>query len=344
MPTGLQTSFRRAYRRAYESYQFRLRSFAGGRFAAKCRPTWISFLLTERCNARCVHCDIWRNRGKEDSPTVDQWKSALHDLRSWLGPAHVCLTGGEALLRPFTVELVEYGSKIGLFIELLTHGFWKDQGRIEAAARARPWRMTLSLDGLGATHDGVRGREGFFERTNATIDTLKRLRREEGLDYSIRLKTVVMSHNLDDLGRLARFASTDGVDILYQAVVQNYGENEPDQQWFERTDNWPRDPARVEGALRELIDMKRDGYHIANTAHHLEEMTAYFNDPVGQRAHDWGPHCAALGLLQVHANGDVRVCSRSAPVGNIKETRPRHIWVSRPRLWESGCCREDELS
>src|ERR1041384_3837293 len=72
------------YRRVHEKINYRLRTFANGSFAAHCRPTSALFLLTELCNARCVHCDIWKNRGKEDSPSVEQWKQVLTDLRGWL--------------------------------------------------------------------------------------------------------------------------------------------------------------------------------------------------------------------------------------------------------------------
>src|SRR5438552_14357975 len=135
-----------AYKRVYDGVNYRLRTLGGGRWASLCRPTSISLLLTELCNARCVHCDIWKNRGKEDSPTVDQWKTVLSDLREWLGPVQVTLTGGEALLRPFTTELVAYASSSGLFLEILTHGYWDDQARIERLALAKPWRITISLD------------------------------------------------------------------------------------------------------------------------------------------------------------------------------------------------------
>src|SRR5215467_11587768 len=106
------------YKRLYEAVNFQLRGFAEGRFAKFCRPTVVVALLTERCNARCVHCDIWRNRGKEDAPTVEQWKVVLSDLRRWLGPVQVTVSGGEALLMPFTPELVSYGSSMGLFMEV----------------------------------------------------------------------------------------------------------------------------------------------------------------------------------------------------------------------------------
>src|SRR5512143_3089685 len=94
------------YKMLYEAANYRLRTLAGGRWAGSCRPTSIVILLTERCNARCVHCDIWKNRGQEEAPTVDQWKTVLSDLRRWLGPVQTTLSGGEALLKPFATELV----------------------------------------------------------------------------------------------------------------------------------------------------------------------------------------------------------------------------------------------
>jgi MoaA/NifB/PqqE/SkfB family radical SAM enzyme len=339
MPTALAST----RRRLFEAYQHRLRDFAGGRYAEYVRPTWISFLLTERCNARCVHCDIWKNRGKEDSPTGEQWMAALDDLRDWLGPAHVCLTGGEALLKKFTIDVVEHGSRRGLLMEVLTHGYWKDQNRIEALARAQPWRVTLSLDGLGETHDLVRGRQGFFDRTAMTIDTLKRIRAQEGLGFTIRLKTVIMSQNLQGLQELAEFATQPGVDILYQAIEQNYA-RAPDPDWYHHSENWPDDPEEAVTAVRQLIDLKDQGLNIANGRRQLEHMIEYFRDPAGLESHDWGGRCSALELFQVQSNGDVKVCWKASPVGNIKEARPRDIWAQRPHLWKAGCCHHVEVT
>lgn len=336
--------------RAHEGLNVRLGTFAGGRLAGLCRPTWIDFLLTELCNARCLHCDIWKNHEKEDSPTAEQWMRALSDLRGWLGPVKVTLTGGEALLKPFTVSLVEHGSRIGLHIELLTHGYWKDQRRIEAVARANPWRVTLSVDGIGATHNRVRGREDFFERTTRTIETLKRVRRDEGRKFAIRLKTVVMSHNIEDLCDLARFATQPGMDIFYQPIEQNYNTPE-DQRWWEHTENWPKDPERTIAMVEQLRRMKQEGYAIANSDAQLAAMIPYFRDPDAWKvatkshtAHEGRAVCAAVGLLQVRSNGDVKICSSSPAVGNIKSAGVREIWEQRPRWWEGGCCLERRRS
>ena len=132
------------YRRAYMSANYRLRNVAGGKWADHCLPTDINILLTNLCNAKCVHCDIWKNKGKDDTPSVEQYKEMLSQLRRWLGPVHVVFTGGEALLRPYTPEIVGHAASIGLYAEMLTHGYWDDQTRIEKAALANPGRLTVS--------------------------------------------------------------------------------------------------------------------------------------------------------------------------------------------------------
>src|SRR5215467_4268837 len=133
-------SLRSIYKTGYTAIQYRLRTVAAGRWADHCRPTDIGFMMTNLCNARCVHCDIWKNKGKEDFPTPEQYNQVLSDLRSWLGPVHVYLSGGEALLRPYTTDVLAHGARVGLFMEMLTHGYWNDQSRIEKAALANPWR------------------------------------------------------------------------------------------------------------------------------------------------------------------------------------------------------------
>jgi MoaA/NifB/PqqE/SkfB family radical SAM enzyme len=347
----MSTPARLLYKRVYDHVNDRLRTAAGGRLAGLCRPTWISLLLTERCNSRCVHCDIWKNRGREEgAPTREQWQAALSEIRRWLGPAHVCITGGEALLVPHTLDVVRHGVRIGLLVEVLTHGYWHDQTRIEGLARANPWRITMSVDGLGEVHSTIRGRPGFAERTFGSLETLLRLRRDEGLAYSILLKTVVMRQNLGELAPIARFAAEKGVEVLYQPIEQNYNTAE-DPRWFETSENWPDDPQRAVAAVQELVALKRAGLPIANSETQLDLMVRYFRDPAALRvatqshtAADRLRACSALYLLQVQANGDVRVCAAAPPVGNVKETPLREIWAQRPRWWASGCCLEHRLT
>jgi MoaA/NifB/PqqE/SkfB family radical SAM enzyme len=301
-------------------------------------------LLTERCNARCVHCDIWKNKGKEDSPDTAEWKHLLDDLRKWLGPVDIVFTGGEALLKANTTELAAHAVSLGFALEVLTHGYWDDQSKIERLAASKPSRITISVDGIGETHSKVRGRDDFFEKTQRTIETLVRVRERDSLGYRIRLKTVIMEHNLGDVAKVARFASRPGMEVFYQPIEQNYNTPE-DPEWFRTSANWPRDPSQAVRAVRELQQLRREGLHIANTERQLEVMARYFEDPEGLRvatqahqAHEHRHFCSALGMLQIQADGGVGFCARMPVAGNFRQTPIRRIWETRPRWWESGCC------
>lgn len=346
MNTGLHKI---SYRRLHEGINHRLHAVAGGRFASFCRPATPTLLLTERCNARCLHCDIWKNRGPEDRPSLVEWKAVLADLRCWLGPVHVVLTGGEALLNPHAIELVAYAHSIGLWVELLSHGFWEDQSKIEELALAGPARVTISFDGLGETHNLIRGRESFAEKTQRSIQTLARLRRERRLKMEILLKTVVMRQNLDDVCEVALFAKRHGLAVFYQPIEQNYNTLE-DPYWFKHSDTWPDDPWKAVKVVRQLCALKKEGLPIANSLEQLKVMIGYFLDPASSRvavqshtAHEPKLHCSAATMLQVQANGDVRICTARPAVGNIRQQSIRAIWVRRPRWWQDGCCLEERL-
>ncbi len=333
-----------AYKRLYEGLNYRLRTFSAGRFASLCRPASIALLLTERCNARCLHCDIWKNKGGEPGPTPEEWRRLVDDLRDWLGPVHVTFTGGEALLRPYTADLVAHASSRGLFVEVLSHGYWLDQSRVEKLALADPWRITISLDAVSDTHSKIRGRPDFFPTTTKSIETLLRLRSEKALGYHLRLKTVVMEHNLDEVADVARFATRDGVHVFYQPIEQNYNTGE-DPSWFTASANWPRDIEKAVRVVEELIRLKREGLHIDNSYERLEAMARYFRDPAGLRiateahsAHENQSLCSALTTLQIQANGDVKACATHETIGNIRQASIRRIWRDRPRWWEQGCC------
>jgi MoaA/NifB/PqqE/SkfB family radical SAM enzyme len=338
------------YNRAHAGINYRLRTLAGGRWAGHCRPVVPMFLLTERCNAKCLHCDIWKNRGKEDSPTLDQWKIVVRDLRKWLGPVRVVFSGGEALLKPYTVDLVSYASSLGLSVEILTHGYWEDQSIIEKLVFASPWMITISVDGVGELHSRIRGREKFWERTSRSVETIRRLCMERRLKTVLRLKCVIMSHNLDGVCEVARFANHPGMEVFFQPIEQNYNTPE-DSHWWEHTDNWPRDTEKAVKVVEELVQMKGKGFRIANSYEQLRIMIPYFRNPDSLRimtqshqAHERIALCSALTTLQFQGNGDVTSCCSQKPVGNVKAARIRDIWECRPQWWKSGCCLDKRLT
>src|SRR4029453_3839534 len=177
-----------------------------------------------------------------------------------------------------------------------------------------------------------------------TIQTLKRIREQHSRDMVIRLKTVIMKQNLNDVRKVARFAQEENLEVFYQPIEQNYNTPE-DASWFTHSETWPADQEKAVGVVKQLVELKRHGLPIANSFAQLEVMIPYFINPAHSRiavqshsAHESRQFCSALTTLQFEANGDVVVCNAQPPIGNIKTTPIREIWQNRPRWWEGGCC------
>jgi hypothetical protein len=179
---------------------------------------------------------------------------------------------------------------------------------------------------------------------------MKRVRREHGLRFVIRLKHVIMAHNVDESLRVADYGNCEGTEVFFQPIEQNYNTPE-DHEWFRHSANWPADVDRVIPKIEQLIERKRKGWRIANSEAQLRAMIPYFRDPERHctsvqmhSAHEANTLCAALTTLQIQANGDVTVCTGEPAVGNIKTDSIRTIWERRPRFWRSGCCLERRCS
>lgn len=127
--------------------------------------------VTMLCNSRCIHCDIWKNRGMDFLP-VNVYSKLPASLEM------VDLTGGEPFLRndiPDIVQTVRNACPKARIL-ITTNGFLPKKintyvPRIVAADPHIAFR--LSLDGWGKTHERIRGIPNAFEKVMETIDILK---------------------------------------------------------------------------------------------------------------------------------------------------------------------------
>ena len=141
-----------------------------------------------------------------------------------------------------------------------------------------------------------------------------------------------MRQNLEDVTSVARFAKHNGLEVFYQPIEQNYNTAE-DSRWFEHGPTWPENSEKAIAVVKELCELKREGFPIVNTLEQLEVMIPYFADPKKLRvavqshtAHERQLLCSAMTMLQIQANGDVRTCISKEAVGNIKLQPIKTIW------------------
>lgn len=312
------------------------------------KPTYVCAKMTTRCNSRCLHCNIWKMESDESELTTEQWCAALDRLSEWLGRFRMAFTGGETLLRGDMPEILGHAVARGIEVELLSNGLLIDMPLAQRIVATGITQFTTPFDGIReGTHDRFRGGSGFHAQTLRAIKALDFCRSSRETPLKILLKTVISSNNLEELVAIAAFAHERGLEVIYQPIEQNYGE-EPNPHWYRRSSLWIRDLALLRREMARLQNLKRRGYPIANSLDDLNTIVRYFERPdklMGAvQAHDTrtaAGNCRhAVTNFVISSNGDVRMCFWMGPIGNILDAFPRDIWNKRGRCWTGPCaCR-----
>jgi MoaA/NifB/PqqE/SkfB family radical SAM enzyme len=309
------------------------------------KPDYICAKMTMRCNSRCVHCNIWDMEHGEIEMTGDQWRTTLTRLRSWLGSFRMVFTGGEALLRDDMTDILEHAVGLGIEVELLSNSIILNDRMAARLVEIGIAQLTTSFDGITPeTHDRFRGTDGLHALTCTAVESLCLARKEQKKALRILLKTVISRNNLAELPEIVRWAWAHDVEIMFQPIEQNYGE-ETDRNWYRRSPWWITDIPQLKECLYELKSLHVQGAPIVNTLDEFDTMVRYFECPDelmdSIQAHNTGakpgkcPH--AVTNFVISSNGDVRMCFRMAPVGNLTSQSPEEIWKNRERCWAGPC-------
>jgi radical SAM protein with 4Fe4S-binding SPASM domain len=118
-----------------------------------------------------------------------------------VGIAEVTLIGGEAFLRSDWLEIVRAIRAAGMHCTLTTGGYGISRATAEAMREAGVEQVSVSIDGLAATHDRLRGRRGSFHAAFASLQHL----RDAGVATSCN----------SQINRL----SAPELPLIYQAIV-----------------------------------------------------------------------------------------------------------------------------
>ena len=312
------------------------------------RPSGCIILLTNRCNARCVHCQSWKLPPEQNELSTDEWKEVLDQLRDWLGPVFLSITGGETLLKKDAVDLAQYASGKGFWTEFLTNGLLMNRESASLLAQSKVKRIKISLDASTAgIHDLVRGRNGFFENATKALSMLAEEKKTSKSNVILWAKTSIMSHNVKDLANIARLVKDLGVDgVEYQALEPvYYSEQLTNKQWYKDNPLWVDDPLEASRSIDQLIKLKTEGFPIVNSQENLDMINDYFHDPEGLayrvHAHEYAkkkPECRSwVGGLQIMPDGGLKMCHFMEPFGYTRNGTLKDLWNNRAKCWKKEC-------
>jgi radical SAM protein with 4Fe4S-binding SPASM domain len=166
-------------------------------------PVCFELELTARCNNNCAHCYINvpadSGAARNSELTFEQIKELVDEAVA-LGSLWCVLTGGEPLLRPDFEKIYRYLKSKGLLVTLFSNATLIEKEHIRLFKRFPPRSIEISVYGIRRqTYERVTRSPGSFE---AFCTGLNRLL---GTGLDVRLKTMALQSNVQELPAIGRF-------------------------------------------------------------------------------------------------------------------------------------------
>ncbi len=169
-------------------------------------PLHLTFFVTARCNALCKHCFYWDslNQGQREL-SLDEVDRIAASMRRVLW---VAFTGGEPFLREDLPEFAKilHDRLNPVALSINTNGIKTDRIVASAERLVKSCPNTFvsilcSLDGLGETHDRIRGVPKNFEKAVQTFHELKKLKRSLP-NLGVGISTTFCAWNQDEMDEM----------------------------------------------------------------------------------------------------------------------------------------------
>lgn len=260
-------------------------------------PRYVSIALTNACELRCPFCYAPKIPGRLKLDDVLSWVEEL-DRAGTLG---VGFGGGEPTAHPeFARICLESARRSNMAVTFTTHGLRID-AELAAALRGSVHFVRMSMDGLGATYELLRGRPfETFQRQAEIVATVAPF----GLNVVINDETV---QELDAITAFARQAGAAEVLLLPEQPVRGR----------------PGISRSASQRLTEWVSSAASGIRLA-----ISEAGTIDGIPLAKAFPDESPldahvHVDARGILKAHAYADEGVPVRTSILEALDHLRAR---------------------
>lgn len=213
------------------------------------RPLLCSFKLTGNCNLKCLHCPFWKTEKSADMNYFEV--TSMLDMLYADGVRIVIFEGGEPLLwkdaknNKNTGDLINYAQSLFFFTGVTTNG-------TIGLEEFHPDIFFISVDGLEEIHDRIRGRS--FKKI---IDNIEKNNKSKKIITNI----CISKANYNEIEEVIRFLN----ERVYGITIQFFYP-------YEGLDNLRLTNSEKKSVLKKLLDLKKQGYKILDSASCLERM------------------------------------------------------------------------
>ena len=168
------------------------------------QPKYVVWELTLACDQPCTHCGSRAGDARETELSTEKALAVVKELAA-MGAEEVVLIGGEAYLHSGYLQIARALAEAGIRPVMTTGGRGIDAKRAREMAAAGIQRVSVSIDGLEATHDLMRAARGSFQSATAA------LRHLAAVGIQIASNINLNRHNQHDLEALYEHHRAVGV-------------------------------------------------------------------------------------------------------------------------------------
>ncbi|MDP2907443.1 MAG: radical SAM protein [Nanoarchaeota archaeon] len=284
----------------------------------------IDFVVTYRCNSRCKMCDIWRVDGKKfkDIPLIKLKQILSNKILRNAGT--IAITGGEPFIRQDLYKICnlikeKFPSKK---IILSTNGLLEKGiiNSLEKVTDKSNITLILSLDSI-KKNDRLKGIKGSSEKIMNTIRMIK----FKFPKIKVFMKFTINPWNYDEILDIYELSKKENVGFLIKSIenlkdyitVLNYKKN---KRRFLFKDY------QKKIILKQLKRLRYDQLKRLKFKHSVftNELITYFSKKNYTLSNCTIPYYSVF-IIQ---NGDVYLCRRFKPIGNIYTNELNEIWNS----------------
>lgn len=296
-------------------------------------PPFVTYIITWRCNAKCIMCDIWK-KAKGYEMSLDEIDNIFRQLKTL---DVVRITGGEPFLRNDIADIINIIQKRNRphIIHITTNGLLKDKildffNKIKNPGNIH---IKISIDAFGKEHDRIMGFDGAFEGALATLKELINLRDKYKFFIGVN-QTIATKEGMGGYERLKKICDNYRVDllpVLAYARTALYAQEENLELFPKKKGDFnifaSFSKEDLKDVLKRLINDVQKNKNFAERLIKRYYLQGAYNRLISGKAYP-SPECVALKVhLRILPNGDVPICLyNSHIVGNLRRQPFKKIW------------------
>lgn len=310
-------------------------------------PRMLTHIVTFACNARCIMCDSWKIKAKDDLHLSEI--EAIYDQLPKLD--FVRLSGGEPFVRKDLLDIAAlvHQKLDPIVLHVTTNGFLTDRivGFCEKRDRRIPLSLLVSIDGLKEKHNHVRGRDTAWDTAMATVRALAPRRKDLRLSLMVN-QTIVDSDGVEQYRLLREELRPLGVQnnfVMAYDASATYSTERDQEATPGQIGEFTTFGDFTEKHLEELLgEVEKDLHRYPRTERLAKRYYLRgIRNRLLQGENTPNPKCVALTAhMRLYPNGDVPTCQFSSKVvGNLRRQSFEEIWsspeIQKQRDWVRKC-------